>query len=82
MAHSLLIPNEHAWLSLNGRVVDTTVCPDNEKRRRVFDTIPEGWEYYGVPLFPEVCQHVRKRRRRHISLIDDRECRWPLLQDG
>ena len=80
MPHGLPLPIEHAWLSLNGRVVDTTVRPGRGKR--VFGVIPDGWEYYGVPLDTEICQHVRDRHSQHISLIDDRECRWPLLQDG
>ena len=75
------IPVEHAWLSLNGKVIDTTLRPNDDKGCRVFGTIPEGWEYYGVEMPVDVCQHVPDRHKRHISLIDDIECRWPLLKE-
>ena len=80
MPPSVPIPIEHAWLSLGGRVVDTTVRPS--RGRRVFGTIPDEWEYFGVEMPVQVCQHIRERHREHISLIDDIGCGWPMLRDG
>ena len=48
----------HAWLSLNGKVVDTTVRPQESGDQRVMGTIPRGWEYYGVELETERCIQV------------------------
>ena len=82
MPPSIPIPVEHAWLSLGGRVVDTTLRPEGGRGRRVFGEIPEGWEYFGVEMPVEVCQHIRSHHRKHISLIDDLACGFPLLRDG
>ena len=77
MPADLPIPIEHAWLSIGGKIIDTTLRDDNGQP--VFGLIPEGWEYYGVPLDLGFCQHVIYHER-HISLIDDHSCHWPLLQ--
>ena len=74
------IPVLHAWISINGKVVDTTLKPDDGAKGRVFGTIPDGWEYYGVEMPTSMCQHVFEHQV-HISLIDDYQCHWPMLQN-
>ena len=74
-------PVPHAWLSLNGKAVDTTIRhPEAKDRRwRITGIIPPQWEYYGVEIDPRECLHSLQ----HDSpgpLIDDWLCRWPLLQ--
>ena len=74
------IPIPHAWLSLNGKVIDTTLRTDPEDdTKRVFGAIPEGWEYYGVPLQISECLHAFSEHRASISIIDDYLCRWPII---
>ena len=77
----------HAWLSLNGKVVDTTIRIDRtagrrrvNSRNRPMGLIPEGWEYYGVELDPMECLHSMDHHMDGIGpLIDDWRCGWPLL---
>ena len=82
MPADMPIPVEHAWLSVGGKgvggkVIDTTLRDDGGQP--IFGLIPKGWEYYGVPLDPGLCQHVLYHER-HIPLVDDHSCHWPLLQ--
>ena len=67
----------HAWLSLNGKVVDTTLRT-NPNSRRVMGTIPGEYEYYGVEMDPEICIHSVEHKT-WTPIIDDWECGWPLL---
>ena len=69
-------PIPHAWLSLNGKTIDLT--PAGPNRKRVTGIIPPDNEYYGVELPREICRHILEHRV-HISLLDDWQCRWPLL---
>ena len=67
---------EHAWLSLNGKLLDLTLRdPDN---RPILGLIPEDHEYIGVEFHTALCRHA-VLHRKHISLIDDYECRHALL---
>lgn len=75
------LPIEHAWLSLNGKVIDTTLRHPGGRGRRIFGAIPEGWEYFGVEIDIERCQHILDHRV-HISLVNDYECGFPLLRDS
>ena len=74
------MPVAHAWVSLNGKVVDTTLRPDRDNRHeRVTGIIPEEWQYMGVELEPERSLHAL-HHGHVISLLDDWKCGWPLLQ--
>jgi hypothetical protein len=58
-----IIPVHHAWLTLNGKLIDLTWRTDksNHKGRlrdRIFGAIPEGWQYRGIPFDAE---QIRKR---------------------
>ena len=75
----------HAWLSLNGKVVDTTLRisrrisrEPGEDDRRPMGIIPQDLEYYGVELHPSECLHSIKHRAAE-PLIDDWKCGWPLI---
>ena len=75
----------HAWLSLNGKLVDTTIRADRKKngrkkngRGRAIGLIPEGWEYYGVEMDPQKCLHSLEHDGIG-PLIDDWACGWPML---
>ena len=41
---------------------------------------PAHWEYFGVKLPLSCCLHVYKAHRTHPSIIDDYQCRWPLIK--
>lgn len=70
------LPIDHAWLELNGKVVDVTWRP------WVCGVIPKGCEYYGVPLTrKQVWANVRAHGTWQ-PVIDDFQCRWPVLRGG
>ena len=64
----------HAWLSLNGKVLDPTLG--------VFGILPEGYEYYGVALDKNECDHSLDHHGKAVSLVDDYECQWPIIRRG
>ena len=68
---------DHAWLSVNHKVVDPTMRVDTPSRR-ITGLIPDDWAFYGVELDPEACQHSLVHGAA-ISLIDDYECGWPYI---
>ena len=68
------LPIDHAWISVNGKVLDTTL--------KVIGTIPDGWEYLGVELPLQAVDHAIVDHEAHISLLDDYACGWPLLQSA
>ena len=75
------VPVLHAWITVDDAVVDTTLRPEEgNDDKRVLGEIPEGWEYYGVKLPLSACMHVYLNHKAHISLIDDYQCRWPLIR--
>ena len=65
----------HAWISLNSKVVDTTIRIHHRAPRlfhlRPMGTLPEGWEYYGVEFDPI----------KHLLYILDIGHTKPLLND-
>lgn len=67
----------HAWLSLNGKLVDTTLRTEDGECR-VMGIIPEGSEYYGVELETLECLHSFQHGGMG-PIIDDWQCGWPLL---
>ena len=69
---------DHAWLSVNGKVVDPTVRLKQVMSDRVIGVIPSKWHYYGVELQPEACRHALVHQAA-VSLIDDHECGYPLI---
>ena len=72
----------HAWLSLNGKVVDTTLrTQKGNDQTRVMGVIPEGWEYLGVELDPHECMHSMEHGRMG-PLLDDWQCGWRLVRAG
>lgn len=75
------IPILHAWLTINGKVIDTTLRPDPQNNtKRIYGIIPDKWEYYGVELPIQEILHVYERHRTHISIVDDFQCHWPAIR--
>ena len=75
------LPIEHAWLSLNGKVIDTTLRRPNGRGERIFGVLPDGWEYFGVEIEIERCQHIFVHEI-NMSLINDYQCGWPMLREA
>jgi len=47
------MPVHHAWLTLNGKLIDLTWRTDKPNHRgrlknRILGVIPEGWQYRGI----------------------------------
>lgn len=81
------LPIHHAWLSLNGKVVDPTLRRHRGCfRRRTFPDrtmgiFPEGWEYYGVSIpFDKVKACIVSNKAWH-TVIDDWMHDFPLLKE-
>ena len=72
------VPLDHAWLSVNGKVVDLTIRVEGEAYDRVHGIMPTNWEYYGVEMDTGECRHCLEHGK-HVPLIDDWECGWPKL---
>ena len=78
-----LIPVAHAWLSLNGKVVDVTWAPDEHEDatfNRVLGEFPEGWVYMGVPMDLDVVKMQIVDKRECSSIILDYQNQFPLLR--
>ena len=78
-ADSLGIPMEHAWNTINGKVIDMT-WKMNNNGEPVLGVIPEGWEYYGVELPHELINKMWSTGSSS-TLINDWENGFPLLKE-
>ena len=68
----------HAWLSVNGKIVDPTIRVE-QPPGRVVGEIPPGWQYFGVEMEAAVGLHCIQHGAA-VPIIDDWQCRWPLIQ--
>ena len=84
------IPVDHAWVVFNGKPVDATWRAVKDTRRdtnqkAILDRIVKNAateSYFGIEA---PIKYVRQRvfaTRRHLSIIDDYDARWPLLKKG
>lgn len=86
-----VIPVQHGWLTLNGKVIDLTMRLQEKLKRqspvcrnrlgnRVLGEFPADREYFGVIFDTDhVCQEMVSSGTAR-SLIDDWENQWPLLK--
>ena len=68
---------EHAWLTLNGKLIDPTLRDDGG--HPILGIIPDTFQYIGIEMHRDLCRHILPHRK-HISLLDDYECERPLLK--
>lgn len=91
VATSGIIPVDHAWNTINGKLVDLTWGPMKKVTRRngewylrrtsrVLGAIPEGFEYYGVEISYEDVVANMLAHKLFTSVIDDYTCEWPVLR--
>ena len=66
----------HAWISLNGKVIDPTARKD-PGQEPVRGEFPAEWEYLGVELDPSRWPHNVGHGPGPV--LDDWECGWPML---
>ena len=69
---------EHAWLSINEKLVDPTIRI-SQPPGRITSIIPADWEFWGVELDTQLCLHAIEHGKA-IPLVDDWECNWPLVR--
>ena len=69
---------EHAWLSLNGKVIDPTLRITEQPYRRIRGLFPDDWAFWGVEMEPQMCEHALEHSES-TPLIDDHRCGWPLI---
>ena len=80
VADSVGLPMEHAWNTINGKVIDMTWKMNNNDQP-VLGTIPEGWEYYGVELPHDLITKMWGTGKS-TAMIDNWETDWPLLHQA
>lgn len=87
---SAIIPIDHAWVSLNGKVVDVTLRYHGKNKgigdpllpgRAVGEFLPDR-QYYGVEFRAEAVRRHAAETKYWGPLIDDWRLGYPLLQDG
>lgn len=85
-----MIPVDHAWVAFNGKPVDATWRDLKDKRRdtnpkAVIDRIVKNARhesYFGITAPIKYVRHRLFATRRHLSIIDDYDARYPLLKKG
>ena len=78
-ADSLGLPMEHAWNTINGKVIDMTWKMNNDDDP-ILGVIPEGWEYIGVELPVDLITKMHEVTGKAHPLITDWENGFPLLK--
>ena len=77
--YSGIIPVEHAWNTLNNKVIDFTMSHANNDKPILGD-IPEGWDYFGVQLSSgPIAEYWSKYKMSEPFITNWRE-EYPLLR--
>jgi hypothetical protein len=90
-----MIPVHHAWLTLDGRLVDLTRSlrpeavdeflagkdPQEDLRDRILGTIPEGWQYFGIELQRTAVRDYIWELEKTGSLIEDYDRDFPMWKE-
>lgn len=82
------IPVHHAWLTINGKVVDLTWPveglgdddPEDWLQNRALGTLPDGWTYLGVRFKSNEIVARMMRTEWAASVLDDWRDDWPVLR--
>ena len=74
-----VIPLEHGWNSINGKVIDFTMAHANGGKP-ILGEIPAGWEYFGVELPTTMIRSLWARKGVSIPLVTNYEDGYPLLR--
>lgn len=93
-AYTGVLPVHHAWVELDGKLVDLTRSlrpeaamefidgepPQADLRDRLLGAIPEEWEYLGVPFDSDEVQDYVWEHQETNSLITNYHDGYPKLQ--
>ena len=75
-----LIPCDHAFNSINGKVVDLTWSAVNQNKKPILGVIPDGWEYWGVELDSQEINHYWSKYGMSDSFLQNYRENYPLLK--
>ena len=75
-----LIPIEHGWNTINGKVVDFTMAHANGGKP-VLGEIPAGWEYFGVEFPTKMVRGLWSRTGYSTPLVSNYGEDFPLLKE-
>ena len=92
--YSGLMPVHHAWVLLDGKLVDVTRslrpeapqefidgrAPQEDLRDRILGAVPDGWGYLGLEFSYEEVEAAVLETGEAGSLIDDWERGYPLFK--
>jgi hypothetical protein len=81
MSQGIPIPIEHAWNSINGKVVDFTMAHANGGKP-ILGEIPAGWEYFGAELPTSMIRMMWSRHGVSTPLVTNHQDGFPLLRNG
>ena len=81
IADSIGLPMEHAWNTINGKVIDMTWRMNNDGQP-IIGVIPEGWEYFGVQLPNKMINKMWGKSGLSHPMISDWEGGFPLLKQA
>ena len=74
-----LIPFEHAWNAINGKVIDFTMAHSNGGKP-ILGEIPSGWEYFGVEFPTRMVRGLWSRTGYSTPLVSNYGEEFPLLK--
>jgi hypothetical protein len=78
--YSGIIPIEHAWNTLNGKVLDFTMSHANDGKP-ILGIIPAGWDYFGVDLPVKMITKYWAEHGTSDSMIGNWMEDYPLLKE-
>ena len=78
--HSGIMPIEHAWNTLNGKVLDFTMSHANNGKP-ILGIIPAGWDYYGVDLPTNMITKYWQQHGKSDAMIGNWMENFPLLKN-
>ena len=79
VAYCKLIPMDHAWNAINGKVVDLTWRGRNDEMP-IMGIIPTGWEYWGVALPHDSVRRYWNRFGESNAMLQNHRERHPLFR--
>ena len=74
------IPIEHGWNTINGKVIDFTMYHQNNNKP-ILGVIPDGWEYFGVPLPTDKVRNYWAEHGMSEPLIQNWREGYPMLKE-
>jgi hypothetical protein len=78
--HSGIIPIEHTWNVLNGKVLDFTMSHANNGKP-ILGIIPVGWDYFGIDLPTKMITQYWNKHKRSDAMIGNWMEDYPILKE-